>query len=264
MEDQPLSLLLDNIHRESAAKESENGSQRPTAVVRERRLRVGSHRVTDISDPSQSSSPVVSTFNDVAAEFFLCPLINRFWLFLRDEQTREERTSHLQGRQRYHGTGTGLVLNPIILTHFLRALAILTHASRNALEWVTVISPSALEIAVTLGTKPVSLIEVTETYRHDENQGKEASVLTAALELALVVLDGSLELDDGRLLCLEHSALLLGTGEWAGKVFSQMEGGHKVRGAGAQEAKLQRAVTAVLLRVEEMTSKWRRSIMRTW
>ncbi|TFY80476.1 hypothetical protein EWM64_g3540 [Hericium alpestre] len=97
----------------------------------------------------------------------------------------------------------------------------------------------AVELAVTLGTRPVALAGDDDDEGSEEDrapgaegrQDKEARVLTTALELALVVLDGSMEVDGGRSLSLEHTALLLATGEWAGEVFQRLEKGVLVRGA---------------------------------
>jgi len=95
-----------------------------------------------------------------------------------------------------------------------------------------------------------------------QRQSKEASVLTSALELALVVLDGALEIDGGRILSLEHTTLIFGLGEWAGKVFANLEKGIKIQGGGGMhEARLSRTTAGVLLKVDEMTSKWRRSML---
>ena len=96
----------------------------------------------------------------------------------------------------------------------------------------------------------------------ETNSSKEAALLTAALELALIVLDGCLDLDGGRSLSLEHTALLVGAGEWANKVFGSLEEGAKVLGGGgAQEARLRRGAAAVLLKADELTSRWRRSMV---
>jgi telomere length regulation protein len=206
-----------------------------------------------------------TTFTDVAAEFFIAPLVNRFWLFLRNEQTREARTAHQEPLYRYKGAGTGLIFNPMVLTHFLRTLAVLVHAAQNAPQWLAIVAPDALELAVTLGAKPGSQVEddedISERQANNGNR-QEASVLSTALELILVVLDGCLELDGGRSLGLEHTALLLGAGEWAGNVFSRLEKGRRVEGGGgAQEVKLKRAAAGVLLKVDELTSRWRRSMV---
>ncbi|KAJ7063112.1 telomere length regulation protein-domain-containing protein [Mycena amicta] len=254
----PLPGLLEDISREALDREVESTVDRAPELVRERKLRVQNgaplqeiHR----QRTTQSALPNNTTFTEVAAQYFIGPLVNHFWLFFRDEQNREQRTLHLEGRQRYHGAGTGLVLNPIVMAHFLATLAILTHAARNSPEWLAVIAPDSLELAVTLGTKPIS----HEDDPDDPNQpeSKEASVLCTALELALVVLDGSLELDGGRALGLDHTPLLFGTGEWAGAVFSKLEKGLLV------QVKLKRAAAGVLLKVDSLTSRWRRSMIDT-
>jgi hypothetical protein len=77
--------------------------------------------------------------------------------FFRDEQTREERLSRQSDPlYRYRGSGTGLVLNPIVLAQFISTLAVLAHAGRNAPQWLALVAPDSLELAITLGTRPVS------------------------------------------------------------------------------------------------------------
>ncbi|KAF9264838.1 hypothetical protein L218DRAFT_972425 [Marasmius fiardii PR-910] len=261
--------LLDGITRGSIERGRGTATDNVPEIIRERRLRVSkSSKITELNTPLLPVSQKTS-FTEVAAEFFIAPIINRFWLFLRDEQTREDRTAHLDGRGRYHGAGTGLILNPLVLAHFLRSLALLVHAAHNAPEWLAVIAPEALELAVTLGTRPVSHTEGEDD--DDDNEpgqnkaSKEASVLTAALELSLVVLDGCLQLDRGRSLSLENTTLLMGAGEWAGTVLSSLESGIKVPGGGGdQETRLRRAAAGVVLKVDEVTSQWRRSMIDTW
>jgi telomere length regulation protein len=184
---------------------------------------------------------------------------------LRDEQTREERTAQKDnGPARYVSAGTGLILNPLVLAQFLRTLAILVNASKNAPEWLAIIAPESLELAVTIGTRPVSHMNTDPDESGEDRESKEASVLTSALELALVILDGALEIDGGRILSLEHTTLIFGLGEWAGKVFASLEKGLKVQGGGGMhEARLSRAAAGVLLKVDELTSKWRRSMLDT-
>jgi len=58
--------------------------------------------------------------------------------------------------------------------------------------------------------------------------------------------------------------LLLGAGEWANAVFSRLEKGAKMEGGGGvQEVKLKRAAAGVLLKVDSLTSRWRRSMIDT-
>jgi len=273
--------LVDDISKRALEGQSETAATTVPELVRHRRLRIQKPRgVTEIPPPTHNPlNPYTSLeqnplhqpprpkiqFIDVAAEFFVVPLVNRFWAFLRDEQTREERTAHKDnGPARYVSAGTGLILNPLVLAQFLRTLAILVNASKNAPEWLAIIAPESLELAVTIGTRPVSHMNADPEESGEDRESKEASVLTSALELALVVLDGALEIDGGRILSLEHTTLVFGLGEWAGKVFASLEKGLKVQGGGGiHEARLSRAAAGVLLKVDELTSKWRRSMLDT-
>ncbi|KAG1826797.1 telomere length regulation protein-domain-containing protein [Suillus subaureus] len=251
--------LLEGATRAAIDRGKEATADKVPEFVRERQLRIRtSPKVAEVSPaerrsrallPGQTSQPHRTAFIDVAAEYFIMPFINRFWAFLRNEQTREERTAHRDALYRYHGAGTGLVLNPVVLSQFMGSLALLVHAAQNSSQWLSIIAPGALELAVALGLT-------------GEARGKEASVLTAALELSLIVLDGCLELDGGRSLGLEHTALLLGVGEWAGKIFELLEKGTLVEGGGGvHEVRLRRAAAGVLLKVDELTSKWQRSMV---
>lgn len=248
-------------------------SDKVPQVVRERQLRIKKpSKITEVVSASHDSKvpsvqrpPSVIPFTAIAAEWFIMPLVNRFWVFLRDEQTREERTALRDVLHQYRGAGTGLILNALILSPFLNTVAILVHASQNAPEWLSLIAPDTLELAVTVGsrqlTRPVGE-DVDEDGPPDSDKGKEATVLTSALNLALIVLDGCLELDGGHSLGLEHTALLIGTGEWAGQIFSMLERGIQVRGVGGvHELELRRATAGVLLKVDQITSKWRRSMV---
>ncbi|KAK0210548.1 telomere length regulation protein-domain-containing protein [Desarmillaria ectypa] len=270
-----LSVILGNLTQQAIQSGKDRAAESAPAMVRERRLRIQKpHMVTEIKKPEHFNETVQRSavkFTEVAAEFFVGPLINRFWLFLRDEQTREERTAHLKGRQVYYGAGTGLILNSLVLSHFLSTLGVLLHASRNAPEWSAVLGPDTLELAVNIGTRPVSRIEDEGELDSGEGAGnqegggpmqREASVLQTALELALVILEGYQELDEGKSLCLEHTALLFGMGEWAGAVFSRLDKGERAKGGGgASETGLQRAAAGVLLKADTITSKWRRSMI---
>ncbi|KAF4603911.1 telomere binding protein [Pleurotus pulmonarius] len=270
--------ITDSLSRVAIDKSKSDDGEKIPEIARERRLRINqSSKITTVESskknaqfPWLNASPTKdTTFTEVAAEFFIMPFLNRFWVFIRDEQTREERTAHLSGRARYHGSGTGLVLNPIVLSHFLSTMTVLVHAAQNAPEWLAIIAPEALEFALTVGTRPISLPDddderIAEPGQSPEEaaRNKEASVLSASLELALIVLDGAKEVDDGRSLGLEHTGLLVGTGEWAGTLFARLESGMKAEGGGgAQEMKLRRAAAGVLLKVDEITSKWRRSMI---
>ena len=260
---------MNEISGQALNNEQSDTNQFPE-IIRERRLRLQKPRGISEVIPSHPLLKPLHTpttkFIDVAAEFFIMPFINRFWIFLRDEQTREERTAHNECRGRYYGAGTGLILNPLVLSHVLRTLGILVNASQNAPEWLAIIGPESLELAITIGTRPISLMASSDDREDGEEEGKgnDASVLTSALELALVVLNGSLEIDGGKVLSLEHTTLILGVSEWATKIFSSLEKGMKVRGGGGlHELKLSRAAAGVLLKSDELRSKWGRSMLDT-
>lgn len=266
----PVQRLLDSISGEAIDRGKEATANQVPNLVRERQLRI--RKPAKISELQHGSHKTVAQrnshiqFTDVAAEFFIAPMINRFWLFLRNEQTRESRTALQEPLYRYQGAGTGLILNPIVLTHFMGTLAVLMHASQHAPQWLMILAPDALELAVTVGTMPISQADGNDDDNSTDGQknerGKQASVLTAALELVLVILDRCLELDSGRSLGLGDTTLLLGAGEWAGEVFAQLEKGARVEGGGGvQEVRLKRAAAGVLLKVDELTSKWRRSMV---
>jgi telomere length regulation protein len=89
---------------------------------------------------------------------------------------------------------------------------------------------------------------------------KNARVLTSALELALVVLETCMELDGGRSLSLEHTALLLAAGEWAQGLFALLEKGVLIKGGGGvAEVRLRKAAAGVVIKVDEVSERWKRS-----
>ena len=271
--------LLQGISRLAIENTREANADRIPNLVRERQLRIRQPaKVTEVKQPSTAqlleqirmsqTQSATTKFTDVAVECFLYPLMNRFWLFLRDEQTREERTAHRDVLHQYRGAGTGLILSSLVLSHLLATLGVLVHASQNAPAWLAVVAPDALELAVTLGTRSIS--RGGEDEDEEESGGgesgsgedKDARVLATALELALVVLDACVELDGGRTLSLEHTALLLAAGEWAQGLFARLEKGVLVKGGGgAGEVRLRKAAAGVVIKVDEVSERWRRSMI---
>ena len=269
-------LIRDATHLAIETTREANADRTPN-LVRERQLRIRQpSKITEVRQPSAAqlleqlrmsqTRSAATKFTDVAVECFLYPLMNRFWLFLRDEQTREERTAHRDTLHQYHGAGTGLILNALVLSHFLATLGVLVHASRNAPAWLSVVAPDALELAVTLGSRPVSRGHEDEEESGGESgraaADKNARVLTTALELALIVMDTCVELDGGRSLSLEHTGLLLATGEWAQGLFTLLEKGILIKGGGgAAEARLRKAAAGVVIKVDEVSERWKRSMI---
>ncbi|KAJ4488144.1 telomere length regulation protein-domain-containing protein [Lentinula aciculospora] len=268
-----LPQIMSGITRQAIERGKEATEDKVPEIVRERRFKVRPpQRVFEVDSLRSTarnigaSPPKQTTFNEVAAGYFIAPLINLFWLFLRDEQTREERTTYYEGRVKYHGAGTGLILNPLVITHFLRTLAVMTHASEHAPEWLGFVAPDSLELALTLGTKPMSVADISAESPDPAERGtKEASVLVSALELALIVLDGCVQLDGGRSLSLDHTAVMMSVGEWASAVFTRSEDGIKLQGGGGEQGvSLRRAASGVVLKVDEIVSKYSKSMTLTW
>lgn len=244
--------LLEHISDRAIEGGKKSAESKVAPLVRERQLRIRQASLVSEVSSEMSYSPKESTFTELAAEYFLGPLIGNFWNFLRDEQARESRSAHRNTV--YHGTGTGLILNPMVLEHFLGTVGILTHAARHSPTFLSVISPNTLELALTLGTRPMSTSL--------EDQDPNAAVLSAAFELTVVVLDTCLNLDGGRSLCLEHGILLLSASEWAGDILKALENGARVKdGGGVQEVKLKRSAAGVVLKVDELSSRWRQSMI---
>ncbi|KAF8601181.1 hypothetical protein BDV93DRAFT_608259 [Ceratobasidium sp. AG-I] len=249
-------------------------------VVRERALKVGSRPgrsvvPLDSTRGSQSlatapmalgylspQTPVVS-FAQVAAEYFVAPLINRFWAHLRTSLERDAYgNTHRTGTGIRTGTGTGLVLSPLVLTHLLKTLAVLLHASRHATAFLHVLAPDAVELALAVGTRPLSQHRQPELGENGPGARAEAGVLAGALELALTVLDGAIEMDGGRVFALERAEVLVGVGQWASTVFEALDTGEKLPGqGGAEEEKAARIAAGVILTAERAMGRWRRSMM---
>jgi telomere length regulation protein len=263
--------LLESISRRAIDKGREKTEDRIPELTRERQLtikpgvkRTGIVELNDDAKPAGHLNRLISSpltisvkresFSVLAAEYFIGPLINRFWQYLNDQMTREERTNG-----GYRGAGAGLILNPLILTHLVTVLALLMDAARFSPSYLNVLVPGALELGITLGTRKVSTAEEAgDSLVHGSKSAKEASVLRACLQLALTVLDACLDLDGGRTLGFDQTMLLLGIGEWSGSVFKAMEAGAKVIGGGGREEdRLFRSAAGLVLKVEEIRSKWR-------
>ncbi|KAL7409460.1 telomere length regulation protein-domain-containing protein [Mrakia frigida] len=227
---------------------------------REKRLRVApTVSKSTLFDPSRDrdvggeerrktlDSTGAKPFQDLAAEFFILPLINRFWLHFQDESSKTSRLSHTTS---YSSIGTGMILSPLSLSKLVSTLSILLHASRHSPLFLAVLAPEALELAVTIGSRPPA-----------PEEDQEVSVLGASLELALVVLDASRELDGGRTLMVEKGGLMMGVSEWAELVFMRTEKGERVLGEGGEaEGRVRRASAGLCVLIGEIRDKWGRLV----
>lgn len=173
------------------------------------------------------------------------PLINRLFLHLRDLSTSPRSKNPYAGGN----SGTAL-LDVLLLPAYLGTLSVLLHAARHSPYFLGVLAPEAMEL--------VFVLRSVGGGGDDEDEGGEVEekVLQSEMELLLVVLDASVSLDGGTTLMRARGAseggkIVSEAREWAEEVFEREEkkpGG--IGGAG-------RAAAGVLLRVEEILSKWR-------
>ena len=248
------------------------GEEPVPELAKEKRLRVNSKKrpvIAEIGSPNerlmanqqpQAQTPVVP-FKDIAADFFIMPLVNRFWLHFQDASIRETRA--LATGSRYRGAGTGMVLSPMALEKILMTLTLLLHAARHSPLFLAVLSPEALELAMTVGLRhktPPNDDPMTSEPELQEGTEQEASVVSAALEVCLVCLDVSFELDGGRTLALDKTQLILAVGEWAGGIFERESGGGRVAAGqgGMREGRIKASSAGVVVKISEIGEKWRR------
>ena len=178
-------------------------------------------------------------FSSIAAEIFVMPLINRFWLFLRDSSY----SSRSNGGSYAGGGGVDSLLEPLSLVKFFSTLSVLLHSARHSPHFRAVLALEAIELALALRT---SLEEADE------------EVVASQMELLLVVFDASAAQDYGSTLLntVSNGARVVGEAkEWAEEVFDYEERKGSVGRGGIGRGG--RAAAGVLLRVEEMLSRWR-------
>jgi telomere length regulation protein len=266
-----LEQAIDGVRGLLISKSAKRGEEEHPELAREKRLRVGPKRRTMVAEQgslaarqaderaAQPHSPVVP-FAEVAAEYFIMPLINRFWQHFQDIGIRESRA--VVAGNRFRGAGAGMVMSAMALEKLLMTLSLMLHAARHSPVFLAVLSPEALELGLTIGlrhpNKPEDhLIEPESGENGGEAPRAEAQVLGAALELALVALDGAAELDQGRTMAMDKPELVLALGEWASGVFDvESKGGMVAAGQGGREGRIRAGAAAVVVKVAEVGEKW--------
>ncbi|TYJ57904.1 hypothetical protein B9479_001259 [Cryptococcus floricola] len=256
---------IDGVRDLILSKGVKKGEETVPEFARERRLRVGEPKRAKVADVNSLAAsqmaratrpPPVVPFKAIAAEYFILPLVNRFWHHFQDASIREERA--LQMGSRFRAAGAGLVLSPMAIEKFLMALALMLDAARHSTVFLSVICPEAMELAVTIGVRHPARPKLSSDSELDDLSRAEAQVLSAALELALVCLDIAVDLDGGRTLAREKSALILAAGEWASEVFkTETEGGEVSAGQGGRnEGKIRAEAAGIIIKVGEIGDKW--------
>jgi telomere length regulation protein len=256
------------------SKSARRGEETIPELARDKKLRVGPQRTSKVAEvgsmadrqmtstDSRTSQTPIMPFKDVAAEFFIMPLINRFWQYFQDSSTREARA--ISTGDRYRGAGTGMILSAMALEKMLMTLSLLIHAARHSAVFLSVLAPEAIELGVTIGARHLPspsnnpLITDLDTAGMDEGSKTEAQVLAAALELVLVSLDVSVELDKGRTLAFDKPELVLAAGEWASGIFEvENRGGQVSSGQGGmREGRVKAVAAGVVVKIAEIGEKW--------
>jgi telomere length regulation protein len=269
-----LEQAVSGVRNMMLSKSAKRAEEYPE-LAREKKLRVAPGRSVKVAEiGSRADREMITTntstgaqapvipFKDVAAEYFIMPLINRFWQYFQDSSTREARA--INTGDRYRGAGTGMILSAMALEKMLMTLSLLIHAARHSAVFLSVLAPEAIELGITIGARHLAtpsnnpLITDLDTKGLEEGSKTEAQVLAAALELVLVSLDVSVELDKGRTLAIDKAELVLAAGEWASGVFEvENKGGLVSSGQGGmREGRVKATAAGVVVKVSEIGERW--------
>ncbi|GAA6029657.1 hypothetical protein JCM8097_000988 [Rhodosporidiobolus ruineniae] len=259
-----LEVLSADLTRMALSGAREDAEQTVPGAAREKLLNVRRTARTSSSSfsSSQLSTSTKPTFTSLAAPVFILPLINRFWLYLRDTATSSlSFSSRAQSVGPYAGgPSQAVLLDPLLLSKFLATLSVLLHAARHSPAYLAVLVPETLGLVLAIKPAAPSPLQPEREELDDAELNRDA-VLAAALELTLVALDGTVQLDGGRALMSESSVsggstLVVEVKDWAEEVFEAEER----RGGEGGVGRAGRAAAGVLLRVEEIVGKWRGAV----
>ncbi|KAK4690444.1 hypothetical protein P7C70_g9575, partial [Phenoliferia sp. Uapishka_3] len=146
-----------------------------------RRFASASKESTSIGNGNGNGNGTTSAnFTQLAAEFFLGPLINRFWEHLRQTAGQSKRSAYAGG------ANSAALLEPLVLSRYLGTLTVLLHASRHSPHFLAFLAPQSLELLLALRT--------------DSSEEVDSTVLACEMEVLLVVFDGVVEGDGGHAL----------------------------------------------------------------
>ena len=180
-----------------------------------------------------------ASFATLATETFVIPLMNRFWLYMRDVATSPQQVYSKVGPYAGGLAGVPAVLEPLLLSKFLSTLAVLLDAGRNSPHFLAVLAPEALELVLAI--------------RHASND-HSPEVEDAALQLTLIVLDASIAIDSGRTLARDFGKVTWQVKDWAEAAWSNKEQSQS-SGKGEIMDSGRRAAAGVLLRLDQVVAK---------
>ncbi|GJN89867.1 hypothetical protein Rhopal_002856-T1 [Rhodotorula paludigena] len=266
----PLEALTADLTQMALSGARQDAEETLPGAAREKLLSV--RRSTTRTPASLAASRSASattqpTYSSLAAGTFILPLVNRFWLYLRDTATSSLSTRAASVGPYAGGSSAPILLEPLLLSKFLATLAVLVHAARHSPAFLAVLVPEVLAFVLAIrpsAPSPVRAARTRTAAGDDEDDGglDEDLVTSSALELVLVALDATVQLDGGRTLMSSSAAnggggeIVVSVKEWAEEVFEREDR----RGGDMGVGRPGRAAAGVLLRVEDIVGKWRLSV----
>ncbi|GAA5891676.1 hypothetical protein JCM5296_005508 [Sporobolomyces johnsonii] len=263
----PLEAMTADLTSMALSEAREDAETTIPQAAREKLLSVRRFNSRPSGSAQAQAATTTPTFTTLAAEFFILPLINRFWLYLRDTATSSlYRTSSSASSVGPYagGASASALLEPLLLSKYFATLAVLLHAARHSPSFLAVLVPDALALVLALRPPASSSSSTTSLVDEDDDAhgGMDAAlVLSAQLELILVLVDATVQLDGGRTL-MSSSAVSGGSNlvaeakAWAEEVFEAEERKGGEMGIG----RAGRAAAGVLLRIEEILGRWRGAV----
>ncbi|KAG8868080.1 telomere binding protein, partial [Serendipita sp. 405] len=147
----PIRGLVECISSQAIDKAQKRVEDKVPEIAREKQLTVFGRRKAGITELQSLSDSKASAsrqptrtlnFNVIAAEYFIIPINSRFWSYLRESISREEASSRFSQNGGFKATGTGMILSPLILPHFIHTMSVMTHASRHSPAYLAIIAPT--------------------------------------------------------------------------------------------------------------------------
>ncbi|CAO1634923.1 unnamed protein product [Parajaminaea phylloscopi] len=235
--------LVDGLTDDAASRARKEGEERVPEMRKERVMKLGAHRTgqlpggsIQVLDESRAAvttrghraqlMPTTSALNkaeryiDVASTSFLFPLMNRLLVHIQEASSRFSRLATIGASSPAAvGWSSTSLFEPRLLCSILDTLAVLLHAARNTVDFLTAVLPEALQVSMTIVTVALPLSVALLGRSRDASEvrplrsGAPVSalagydeVLGAAASLILVALDAAWELDLGRSLLRRQSS----------------------------------------------------------
>ena len=173
-----------------------------------------------MSVESKRKKPIANALAKVVSDGFFFPLTGRFFIHLRAYGS---------------SSSSNITFNPFLLSHFLKTLALLLHASGPNTLSLPQMTSEFWDLLLSLRTQALGDMAVRE------------SLLFAFLTLLEVN-------EDKRTLVERHGRQLLETQEWVQGVFERM-------GQGEEEERGRMLAAGVLVRVREVVEKYQALLM---